>query len=124
MSEYDCLHHLHAVSKRSSISTWTAGRRRSRSIVDNPDDVDALKPKVEAAAQRPIYLADWRQRNETFFSALQVERNVMFMILTLIVLVAALNIISGLIMLVKDKGTTSPSCAPWARRAAPSCASS
>lgn len=72
--------------------------------VDNPDDIDGLKTKVEEAAQRPIFLTDWRQRNQTFFSALQVERNVMFMILTLIVLVAALNIISGLIMLVKDKG--------------------
>jgi len=72
--------------------------------VDDPDAVDALKPKVEEAAQRPILLSDWRQRNQTFFSALQVERNVMFMILTLIVLVAALNIISGLVMLVKDKG--------------------
>ncbi|MEP4562953.1 MAG: FtsX-like permease family protein, partial [Nitratireductor sp.] len=64
----------------------------------------ALKPAIEAAARRPLFLIDWRQRNETFFSALEVERNVMFMILTLIVLVAALNIISGLIMLVKDKG--------------------
>ncbi|WP_442583285.1 lipoprotein-releasing ABC transporter permease subunit [Mesorhizobium sp. ASY16-5R] len=73
-------------------------------FVDNPDSVDTLRPAIEDAAQRPIYLADWRQRNQTFFSALQVERNVMFMILTLIVLVAALNIISGLIMLVKDKG--------------------
>ncbi len=73
-------------------------------FVDNPDAVDTLKPAVEAAAQRPVFISDWRQRNETFFSALQVERNVMFMILTLIVLVAALNIISGLIMLVKDKG--------------------
>ncbi len=72
--------------------------------VDNPDNVDALRAGVEEAAQRPIFLTDWRQRNQTFFSALQVERNVMFMILTLIVLVAALNIISGLIMLVKDKG--------------------
>jgi lipoprotein-releasing system permease protein len=73
-------------------------------FVENPDAVDSLKPAVEAAAQRPVFLSDWRQRNQTFFSALQVERNVMFMILTLIVLVAALNIISGLIMLVKDKG--------------------
>jgi lipoprotein-releasing system permease protein len=81
------------------------GRAQTIEIyVDNPDDVDALKPKIEEAAQRPIDLVDWRQRNETFFSALQVERNVMFMILTLIVLVAALNIISGLVMLVKDKG--------------------
>ncbi|MGO7592740.1 lipoprotein-releasing ABC transporter permease subunit [Rhizobium leguminosarum] len=74
-------------------------------FVDNPDDIDNLKPKVVEAAGRQINLTDWRQRNQTFFSALQVERNVMFMILTLIVLVAALNIISGLIMLVKDKGS-------------------
>jgi lipoprotein-releasing system permease protein len=59
---------------------------------------------VTEAAGRPIFVVDWRQRNSTFFNALQVERNVMFLILTLIVLVAALNIISGLIMLVKDKG--------------------
>ena len=74
-------------------------------FVDNPDDIDNLRPKVEEAAGRQIAITDWRQRNQTFFSALQVERNVMFMILTLIVLVAALNIISGLIMLVKDKGS-------------------
>ncbi|MBX5157532.1 lipoprotein-releasing ABC transporter permease subunit [Rhizobium sp. NZLR1b] len=74
-------------------------------FVDHPDDIDTLRPKVEEAAGRQINLTDWRQRNQTFFSALQVERNVMFMILTLIVLVAALNIISGLIMLVKDKGS-------------------
>ncbi|ANM10105.1 MULTISPECIES: lipoprotein-releasing ABC transporter permease subunit [unclassified Rhizobium] len=74
-------------------------------FVDHPDDIDALRPKVEEAAGRQINLTDWRQRNQTFFSALQVERNVMFMILTLIVLVAALNIISGLIMLVKDKSS-------------------
>jgi lipoprotein-releasing system permease protein len=73
-------------------------------FVDDPDAVDTVKPLIDMAAQRPTYIADWRQRNETFFSALQVERNVMFMILTLIVLVAALNIISGLVMLVKDKG--------------------
>lgn len=73
-------------------------------FVDNPDAIDSLRGPIEAAAQRQVYLTDWRQRNQTFFSALQVERNVMFMILTLIVLVAALNIISGLIMLVKDKG--------------------
>lgn len=73
-------------------------------FVNDPDAVDALRVPVEVAAQRQIYVTDWRQRNQTFFSALQVERNVMFMILTLIVLVAALNIISGLIMLVKDKG--------------------
>jgi lipoprotein-releasing system permease protein len=74
-------------------------------FVDHPDQIDGLIPKVEDAAGRQIFLTDWRDRNRTFFSALNVERNVMFMILTLIVLVAALNIISGLIMLVKDKGS-------------------
>ena len=74
-------------------------------FVSNPDAVDELRQPIEAAAERQIFITDWRQRNRTFFSALEVERNVMFMILTLIVLVAALNIISGLIMLVKDKGS-------------------
>jgi lipoprotein-releasing system permease protein len=71
---------------------------------DNPDKVAQYRKDVQEAAKRPIFIIDWRQRNATFFNALQVERNVMFLILTLIVLVAALNIVSGLIMLVKDKG--------------------
>lgn len=70
---------------------------------DNPDRVDTYRKLVNQAAGRPIYMIDWRERNATFFNALSVERNVMFLILTLIVLVAALNIVSGLIMLVKDK---------------------
>ena len=70
---------------------------------NNPDRIDAFRQQVAEAAGRPIFMIDWRQRNRTFFGALQVERNVMFLILTLIVVVAALNIVSGLIMLVKDK---------------------
>jgi lipoprotein-releasing system permease protein len=73
-------------------------------FVDKPDNMDAIRPKLEAAVQRPMIMTDWRQRNRSFFEALKVERTVMFLILTLIVLVAALNIISGLTMLVKDKG--------------------
>jgi lipoprotein-releasing system permease protein len=71
--------------------------------IANADDTGALRGPIEQAAGRPVLMTDWRQRNMTFFSALEVERNMMFMILTLIVLVAALNIISGLTMLVKDK---------------------
>lgn len=71
-----------------------------------------MRAPVEEAAGRQLSLVD-QQRNQTFFSALEVERNVMFMILTLIVLVAALNIISGLIMLVKDKGHDVRSCELW-----------
>ena len=73
--------------------------------VDSPDRVDRFKERVTTAAARPIFMIDWRQRNATFFNALQVERNVMFIILSLIVLVAAFNIVSGLTMLVKDKGS-------------------
>jgi lipoprotein-releasing system permease protein len=73
-------------------------------FVDDPDAVGTLKERIVIEAGRPVIATDWRQRNVTFFSALEVERNVMFMILTLIVLVAALNIISGMTMLVKDKG--------------------
>ena len=54
-----------------------------------------------------VYLkkcVDFKQTNSAFFNAIDVERNVMFLILTLIILVAAFNIITGLIMLVKDKG--------------------
>jgi lipoprotein-releasing system permease protein len=74
-------------------------------FLENADRVDEARLAIEEAAQRPVLLTDWRQRNRTFFAALEVERNVMFLILTLIVLVAALNIISGLIMLVKDKSS-------------------
>jgi lipoprotein-releasing system permease protein len=74
-------------------------------FLENADRVDEARSAIEMAAERPILVTDWRQRNRTFFAALEVERNVMFIILTLIVLVAALNIISGLIMLVKDKSS-------------------
>jgi lipoprotein-releasing system permease protein len=74
-------------------------------IEGSPDRVDEFRRPVADAAGRPVFLVDWRRRTSAFFAALQVERNVMFLILTLIVLVAALNIVSGLIMLVKDKGS-------------------
>src|SRR5258705_11205954 len=71
----------------------------------NPDKIDVYRKTVTEAAGRPVFLVDWRQRNSTFFNALQGEGNVMFLILTMIVLVAALNIVSGLIILVKGKGS-------------------
>lgn len=74
-------------------------------FVSDPDQVQEMRPRIEDAIDRPALVTDWTQRNVSFFNALEVERNVMFVILTLIVLVAALNIISGLIMLVKDKGS-------------------
>ncbi len=73
-------------------------------FVDRPDEVNLYGERIDQAAGRPLFLSNWQMQDQSFFNALQVERNVMFIILTLIVLVAALNIISGLFMLVKDKG--------------------
>ncbi|WP_354066421.1 ABC transporter permease [Devosia sp. 2618] len=75
-------------------------------FIKNPDDVALMRDRLQADTEiRPLILTDWQQRNETFFSALQVERVVMFTILSMIILVAAFNIISSLIMLVKDKSS-------------------
>jgi len=73
-------------------------------MVSKPDEVAAWRNAIARAAGTTVRLVDWQQMNSSLFGALTVERNVMFLILTLIILVAALNIISGLIMLVKDKG--------------------
>jgi lipoprotein-releasing system permease protein len=73
-------------------------------VVNQPENVGQYRDPIQSAGGLTISVSDWRQRNETFFNVLSVERNVMFIILSLIVLVAALNIISGLMMLVKDKG--------------------
>jgi lipoprotein-releasing system permease protein len=73
-------------------------------FIDNPDAIPLMRQRIaDQPGVRPFILTDWQQRNETFFSALQVERVVMFTILSMIVLVAAFNIISSLVMLVKDK---------------------
>lgn len=67
-----------------------------------------MMPQTRASIVKSVegsgaYVFDWKQSNSAFFNAIEVERNVMFIILTLIILVAAFNIITGLIMLVKDK---------------------
>ena len=77
-------------------------------FVRDPQHMQAVRgdivSSIGASPIQPIRLLDWQQNNSSFFTALQVERNVMFLILTMIILVAAFNIISSLIMLVKDKG--------------------
>ena len=72
--------------------------------IQNPDLARFIAKDVQQIAGTDRRVLSWEQTNGPFFNALQVERNVMFMILTLIIIVAAFNIISGLIMLVKDKG--------------------
>ncbi len=71
--------------------------------VENPDNARLIARDIFDALGQEINVYSWESSNVAFFNALQVERNVMFLILTLIIIVAAFNIISGLIMLVKDK---------------------
>ena len=72
--------------------------------VAEPDRVKAYDAELFQALGGKVKLSDWQQSNLSFFNAVEVERNVMFLILTLIILVAAFNIISSMIMMVKDKG--------------------
>ena len=73
-------------------------------FIKNPDDAPGMGLRVTRELKGQARVHDWQRANASFFNAIQVERNVMFLILTLIILVAAFNIISSLIMLVKDKG--------------------
>ena len=72
--------------------------------VDDPDRVRQIGREIGTVlAGLPLRIVDWQQNNNSFFAAVKVEQNVMFLILTLIILVAAFNVISSLIMMVKDK---------------------
>jgi lipoprotein-releasing system permease protein len=104
MSEYDNVFVFMPLAEAQAYFNRPGDVSAIEVYTDNPDQIDKYRRLINEGAGRPVFLVDWRQRNATFFNALQVERNVMFLILTLIVLVAALNIVSGLIMLVKDKG--------------------
>jgi lipoprotein-releasing system permease protein len=70
----------------------------------DPDQVGAVEPALRALLQgRPVYARDWRHANDTIIGVLQVQKDTMFIVLGMIVLVAAFNVVSSLIMLVKDK---------------------
>ena len=73
-------------------------------MVDDPDAVSGYREEIGPLVGGVGSLVDWQQMNNQFFNALKVERNVLFLILSLIIMVAAFNIISGMIMLVKEKG--------------------
>ncbi|MGY3437991.1 MULTISPECIES: lipoprotein-releasing ABC transporter permease subunit [unclassified Marinovum] len=73
-------------------------------MVDDPDAVDSYAlPLLQAAGERALVWT-WRDASGSFLRALEIEDNVMFIILSILVLIAAMNIVSGLIMLVKNKG--------------------
>jgi lipoprotein-releasing system permease protein len=73
-------------------------------FVADPDQVHQDRRLIAAALGGHVRIVDWQQANSSLFNAVEIERNVMFLILTLIIVVAAFNIISSMIMMVKDKG--------------------
>lgn len=104
MSDYDENVIYMPLSEAQEYFVTEDGVNQIEVMVDNPDEVESYLLPIMDAAGEGIAVTTWKARNSTFFNALAVERNVMFLVLTMIILVAALNIISGLIMLVKDKG--------------------
>jgi lipoprotein-releasing system permease protein len=80
------------------------GADEIEATVERPAEVDRYRGPIAAAAGEGAYVWTWRDASGGFLAALDVERRVMFIILSLVVLIAALNIISGLVMLVKNKG--------------------
>jgi len=73
-------------------------------MLKQPNQASEMVEIINNVLKNNFRVFDWQKTNSSFFNAIQVERNVMFLILTLIIIVAAFNIISSLIMLVKDKG--------------------
>ncbi len=104
MSEYDSSVMFMALEEAQNFFRAGNAVTALEVMVTNPDRVSEYATQIALAAGPLLRVWTWEQTNQSFFNALQVERNVMFLILTLILLVAALNIVSGLIMLVKDKG--------------------
>ena len=94
VSEFDGIFVYMALSEAQAYFNREDEASVIEAFVKDPDDMDAMRVRLDNAVGRPMILTDWRQRNRSFFEALKIERTVMFLILTLIILVAALNIIS------------------------------
>jgi lipoprotein-releasing system permease protein len=104
MSEYDETFIFMPLSEAQLYFNTGAGVSGLEVMASDPDHMGDLPGRIAQIAGTGTRIVTWQDMNSSLFGALQVERNVMFLILTLIILVAALNIVSGLIMLVKDKG--------------------
>jgi lipoprotein-releasing system permease protein len=103
MSEYDASVIYMPFEEAQDYFNMGKGVTGIEIMVQDPDQVSEMRDKIVAVTPQTMRIVDWREVNATFFSALQVERTVMFLILSLIIVVAAFNIISGMIMMVKDK---------------------
>ncbi|MCY3830776.1 MAG: lipoprotein-releasing ABC transporter permease subunit [Rhodospirillaceae bacterium] len=104
MSEYDRGYLFMPLETAQDFFRVAGGVTNIEITVADPDRVEAVAERVRALQIPRSFVRTWQEIHSTFFGALKVERNVMFLILTLIVLVAAFNIVSSMIMLVKQKG--------------------
>ncbi|HBO59932.1 MAG TPA: lipoprotein-releasing ABC transporter permease subunit [Alphaproteobacteria bacterium] len=104
MYEYDSGFIFMPLTEAQKFFNMDDGVTNLELFLDNHDLVKSVQEAAAAQLGGGFRIYDWQRSNAAFFNAIQVERNVMFLILTLIIVVAAFNMISGLIMLVKDKG--------------------
>jgi lipoprotein-releasing system permease protein len=104
MNEYDTMFMFLPLEDAQKFFHLFPGVSGFEVFLDNPQNVGPPARVLQAmVGARGLRVFDWQKANASFFSVVEVERNVMFIILTLIVLVAAFNVVSGLIMLVRDK---------------------
>ena len=105
MNEYDSSFVFLPLQAAQTYFQVQDGATQVEVFAEDPTRVRAVNLQIRRALAevRPVRIVDWQDANSSFFNAVQVERNVMFLILTLIIIVAAFNIVSSLIMLVKDK---------------------
>lgn len=103
MSEYDKVFMFMPLEQAQLFFDMKDAAQSIEVRVDDPDKIDQYKPAIMKAAGPNLQIVDWRKVNQSFFNALQIERGMVRIILMLLVLIAALNIITGLVMLVKDK---------------------
>jgi lipoprotein-releasing system permease protein len=104
MSQYDNIYIYMPLEQAQLFFGRDQGVDKIEIMLADPDQIDRIKPLIREAVGPVGEVTDWRDRNKPFFNALQVERNTMFLILLMLVFIAAANIISGLVMLVKNKG--------------------
>ena len=104
MSEYDGVFVYMPLQQAQLFFGRDQGVDKIEIMLDNPDKLDQILPAIRDAVGPNGQVTDWRSQNQSFFNALEVERNTMRLILMMLVFIAAANIISGLVMLVKNKG--------------------
>ncbi len=103
LSEYDANVILMSFDAAAALLGRTEKDSVLEIIITDPDAIGEARAEITEKIGADYVIRDWRQNNATLSGALEIERNVMFLILSLILLIAALNIVSGLVMLVRDK---------------------